>query len=305
MLWFPSFKGFEYSKLPIADAIQMVRDTPGYAVETLGPSSDGVNPIIGLRRENGSKPYIFIEGGIHGGHEWRTVYWVREFARLIANPEGPQYRLLKLLRESFSFYFVPCLNPYGYENGVRWNGNLKEHTFQNGETAIRGVDLNRNFDQFWDEYDPPEPGWGRKGDYPFSEVETQYIRDKVLELKPVFFADTHTWGSRTGATTYVTAPGKESLFPMAVRCVQNMKLVNGRTDIYYANPVNRRGQAHIWVAYQRSSLGLFPLTATPETGGGETEKEQARLGLNHLMLLCLYTYSWVYERNQRPTRLPA
>lgn len=299
MIWFKPFEGFPYTELPVADALAHVQATPGYAVENLGVSSDGANPVIGLRRENPGKPYIVIDGGIHGNHEWTTVYWTREFARLVANPEGSQYRLLTFLRDNFSWYFIPMLNPYGYVNKTRWNGNIQPVEFPDGVYDV-GVDLNRNFAQFWEEYEPETYNWGSKGTAPFSEVESQMLRDIILDTRPVAYVNCHTAGSQAGGKDYITAKGKEHLEQMGIRMVQNIKQVLGRDDFAYVNPVLERGQSHIWAAYQESSMGFTPYAHTLEAGGGESDEEQSRMGLNALTLISLYTYHWVYNRNMRP-----
>ena len=65
------------------------------------------------------------------------------------------------------------------------------------------MNLNRNYDNNWSNFDE-----ATRGSEPFSELETQYTRDKVLELKPVMVIDCHTSGvtpagidtSRNGGT---------------------------------------------------------------------------------------------------------
>lgn len=79
---------------------------------------------------------------------------------------------------AYELWFVPVLNVWGYENRARKNAN--------------GVDLNRNYDFRWERciaagQDCANPSSAfYRGPAPFSEPETQAIRDLVLEQRPLF-----------------------------------------------------------------------------------------------------------------------
>lgn len=77
---------------------------------------------------------------------------------------------LMYLRHNFDFVIMPVENPWGFNNGKRQN--------------VNGVDVNRNFDNNWSAY----PDYGQwhsnyKGTAPFSEKESQYIRDVLIQHK--------------------------------------------------------------------------------------------------------------------------
>jgi hypothetical protein len=88
----------------------------------------------------------------------------------------------------WTLFFVPCMNPDGYKLNTR---NL-ENIGPNGNT----VNLNRNFDWFWNEYteDPTES----KGSAAASEIEAQNLLDYLTTGNygnpvPVgFFMDLHS-----------------------------------------------------------------------------------------------------------------
>jgi len=88
-------------------------------------------------------------------------------------PQG-EYAIEEYLKEKdFStiknkLYFIPCLNPWGKERGVRTNKN--------------GVDLNRNY---------PTKNWKLttkdeyySGESPASEVETKFMMEFLDQLRP-------------------------------------------------------------------------------------------------------------------------
>lgn len=82
--------------------------------------------------------------------------------------------LLEYIRWNVRIIVVPLMNPWGFDNRSRYNAN--------------GVDLNRNYDLGWQEEDSQH-----KGVAPFSEKETQYIRDLILtHSDAIHFFDYHT-----------------------------------------------------------------------------------------------------------------
>ncbi|WP_319480811.1 DUF2817 domain-containing protein [uncultured Draconibacterium sp.] len=72
-------------------------------------------------------------------------------------------------------FFIPCLNPWGKERGVRGNQN--------------GVDLNRNYPtKNWIETEKDE---NYSGQNPASEIVTQQMIDLLEELKPEIILTLH------------------------------------------------------------------------------------------------------------------
>ena len=87
--------------------------------------------------------------------------------------------LTKYLRY-VDFWYVPLMNPYGYENYIRNNAN--------------DVNLNRDFPCMW-EYDSSEHN--KTGNYSLSQVETQYIYNLMVNNKDkiLFICNKHDTGS--------------------------------------------------------------------------------------------------------------
>lgn len=73
-----------------------------------------------------SKPSVLVSAGIHG-EEPAGVFAILEFMR----------RYMRKYLDRFSFYVFPCINPFGFERGIRGNKD--------------GFDLNRQFE----DNDPP------------------------------------------------------------------------------------------------------------------------------------------------------
>ena len=100
--------------------------------------------------------------------------------------------MLKYLYENVRIKIIPIINPWG------WNQSPKKYGNSNG------VNINRNFDckddngnSIWDSfptYTPSQNEWNVKGSSPFSESETQILKNWVLKNKDVaeFWIDCHT-----------------------------------------------------------------------------------------------------------------
>ncbi|MCX6233139.1 MAG: M14 family zinc carboxypeptidase [Bacteroidetes bacterium] len=99
-------------------------------------------------------------------------------------------------------FVVPCMNPDGWNYVVDsslvypwWRKNLHDNN-GNGlfDPYFDGVDLNRNYD-FWWEYGDPQPSSETyRGPAPFSEMETMAKRDFILTHKPVMSITYHSYG---------------------------------------------------------------------------------------------------------------
>ncbi|MFM7176490.1 MAG: M14 family zinc carboxypeptidase [Bacteroidota bacterium] len=99
-------------------------------------------------------------------------------------------------------YFIPCLNPDGYlyneftdpQGGGLWRKNRRDNL--NGSF---GVDLNRNYGYNWgfDDQGSSPDGFSEthRGNSPFSEPETQLIRDFVNSRQFKIALNYHTYGN--------------------------------------------------------------------------------------------------------------
>jgi len=109
---------------------------------------------------------------------------------------------VKYLVDNLELYFIPCVNPDGYIRNSTTNPNgggmHRKNCRQTGATNI-GVDLNRNYGYMWG-YDnvgssPNIESETYRGTGPFSEPETQAIKN-FTELKQFkFIVDYHCYGN--------------------------------------------------------------------------------------------------------------
>lgn len=123
--------------------------------------------------------------------EPRVIYLGNHHAREIITIEIPLYILFHLvdnygvdsritdLVDNREFYIIPVVNPDGREY-VEHVGDWRKNRRDNGDGTY-GVDLNRNYGYMWGYDDigssPNTEDWTYRGPGPFSEPETQAVRD--------------------------------------------------------------------------------------------------------------------------------
>ena len=206
---------------PIARTAAVMRPTPAptpiHSVLTrrlLGLSSQGW-PIESYQIGQGPLRLAFI-GGIHGGYEWNTILLAYHAISFFAShPEQ--------VPVSISLYIVPSANPDGQAAVVGHAGRFAPSEIVSdtipGRFNGNNVDLNRNWDCNW----VPTGLWGDQevsaGTAPFSEPETQILRDFLTthpmdavvfwhSAKPGVFAggcDTPSPQANTLANVYAAA----------------------------------------------------------------------------------------------------
>ncbi|MCK4266693.1 MAG: hypothetical protein KAX31_05385, partial [Thermoplasmata archaeon] len=128
------------------------------------------------------KPGVLIEANIHA-REWSTNVAAAYFMWLMLDSYDTNDTIHWLFNNR-RIYVLPMANPDGYiydGDGVyadrsMWRKNRNDTT----PTSAIGVDLNRNWDIEWASGDPDPFSNTYHGEAPFSEYETQAIRDFIL-----------------------------------------------------------------------------------------------------------------------------
>jgi hypothetical protein len=138
-------------------------------------------PILRYRLGQGQNVLVLV-GGMHGGYEWNTILLAEKMrAHLIDNPD--------LIPPSLAIDLIPNANPDGLYAVTGSSDNSFDPPVD-FEATIPGrfngryVDLNRNWDCGWQ----PTALWGSEpvngGAAPFSEPETEALRDFFLAIEP-------------------------------------------------------------------------------------------------------------------------
>nr|WP_285864325.1 M14 family metallopeptidase [Lederbergia lenta] len=120
--------------------------------------------------EYGYDKTIYIGAGVHGT-EWAGKLAMLRIAQIIcekwkANPQ------ISYLRNNVRLVIIPIVNPWGHDNKALVNSNSKANT------QGKGVNLNRNHDAM--RFNTiMSAGSDHNGDYPFSEKETQWVKETI------------------------------------------------------------------------------------------------------------------------------
>ena len=132
---------------------------------------------------------LFITCAIHGWEHYGTYIMYKLFERLLDDskitPNMFELRKTRIL-------CIPIANPWG----LMADNHSGVNPTRRGNS--RGVDLNRNFDYRWD---LNSGNFGlSKGDSPFSEKETQYIKQIFEEYKITHYLDLHSFNNSSSET---------------------------------------------------------------------------------------------------------
>jgi len=156
-------------------------NNPDYiAVETIGKDTSNTYDVYRytFTPKNYSKT-CYIDAGIHGD-ERTNVFALCNIMEMITDAYDAKHPYFAEVREGVRFVVIPVVNPWGFQAGSRLN--------------VNEVDINRNFSFRWNEF-VPTSSIDYKGTNYFSEKESQYIRDTLLQYNPDFYFNLHNTNS--------------------------------------------------------------------------------------------------------------
>jgi len=150
---------------------------PDLSLQAEGPCSDG-RQIWSFSIGDETNPTMYFGAAIHGW-EWENAFGLLRLAEILC--ETPKVEGLDTRK--LHFKIVPIQNPWGYDHFTRQNA--------------RGVDLNRNFDCHWEQFQDAQDvmmpwDYTYKGTKPASERETQIIQGMIDRYAPLCVIDFHT-----------------------------------------------------------------------------------------------------------------
>lgn len=139
--------------------------------------------------------------GMHHAREPMSIMNLIFFMHYILQNYASDQEVQDLV-DNTELYFVPCINPDGYEYNRTTNpngGGMWRKNRRNNGNGTFGVDLNRNYGYQWG-YDnsgssPTTSSDTYRGPSAFSEPETQIIRDFCLSRQFVTALNDHAYGN--------------------------------------------------------------------------------------------------------------
>jgi len=152
-------------------------NTGNEPVSAIGSSVNG-NTITAHQYGNGDTDLLIV-GGIHGGYSANTTLVARELLKEVKSDPS-------IIPDTVTLHIIPLLNPDGLNSTVGSSDSFDVNDIpsnQNdrisGRFNANNVDLNRNFDCNWQSTGVWQNRDVSGGDSPFSEPESQALRDYV------------------------------------------------------------------------------------------------------------------------------
>jgi len=268
-------------------------------IEQIGTSAWGNLPILAARltgAQSTSKPAVLVVGDIHTREPFGIEIGLDLVTQLGAG-YGVDSATTRLLDDA-ELWVVPAMNPGGWGHLSRgFPGYMRKNLADvNGDGVptpsplypiewdrepllapvidtiyLEGIDLNRNFDPQWkletgSDSGSPIPGMHKyRGPHPFSEPETQAIRDLALRERFVFSLFYHEPGDRfyflrgtaeedlfTQLAERVGRPGRKQPGDWSGCSLAFMYLEAGTIDFTIEGATHARGDAE-WLLAPRAA----------------------------------------------------
>ena len=278
-------ESWNYSQTnPFPNYTDMIKHTDerllplGFEKESIGLSQDGEFTMYAYKI-NLDKPVFWLDSNIHGS-EWWTCYYCLDFIESVWNNSYFDKKISKSIKENFGVYYIPSVNPWGYQN-VRY--------YQS-----RGVNLNRNFDNLFNEYVAGNEQWegnDYKGEYAESEQETKNIVSAFNRIKPYLAINCHT---TTGDGNGVDMNAKYPQYKILTKDIHNsLKLTYPE-----AGTLEWNGQfspsAQGWYGKQQSKEGTNVITTILEH---QSDTTKYNIGFTTLFIIALTVIN--YKNNKQ------
>jgi hypothetical protein len=205
-----------------------------------GREISGVEIAEGVKADDG-RPTFFLMG-VHHAREWPSAEAAMEFAHLLAKGSSNP-RIASILREE-RVVIVPVVNVDGFVRNTR-------------RTATN-VDMNRNYGFGWGE-SPPFQGSG-----PFSEPETQNMRELISARQVTTFLTVHTCLANMLYPPLQHKAGLPQDIDRFRAFAGAMSLQNGYPHLTSADDFETTGEAIDWSYYATRGLGVtVEICSTP------------------------------------------
>ncbi|MEB3197693.1 MAG: M14 family metallopeptidase [Candidatus Sericytochromatia bacterium] len=160
----------------------------------IGKSFEG-QPVLAARitaKPKENLPAVRLTGGVHA-RELVPVELMRNLSKTLVEGYGKDATVTRLL-DTRHVWVVPVVNPDGRVRVQQGNAMWRKNTRPTGGMGGGGVDINRNADDHWQQGDSSKWSDAYRGEAPFSEPETQAIRDLALKVRFKASFDVHCYG---------------------------------------------------------------------------------------------------------------
>ena len=245
---------------------------------TLAHTSHQGRPVEGLEittnpTARDGKP-VYLQLGMHHAREWPSAEYPLEWAYELIQDYRAGDPSTRTLVENVRTIIVPVVNPDGF-NFSREDGQMKGHgggfSGFNGSDAefhrknctaascvvAGGVDLNRNYGDLWG-----GPGASSnpavetyRGTGPFSEPESQNIRELISGRQVVMMISNHTFSNEILRQPGVLSEGPTPDETLYKAVGDEMAAENGYANVFSYTMGDHVGTTDGWSYYTTGGLG--------------------------------------------------
>lgn len=184
-----------------------------------------------VSRDEDEAEVLFL--GCHHAREWISVEVPYLLAKYLVENYS-QKPAIKTLVDYSQIWIIPLLNPDGLEYSIHFYRYWRKNRRNNGDGSY-GVDLNRNYSYKWgldnEGSSPLSFSNVYRGKYPFSEPETQAVRDLCSTRKFQALISYHNYSQvilYPWGYTNVPSFKNKLLEEMAAQMSKLIQAVNGR-----------------------------------------------------------------------------
>ena len=205
--------------------------------------------------DEGEPKILFV--GCHHAREWISVEVPYLIADYLVNNYGVDPAVTAAI-EAAEIWILPVANPDGFD--YTWNGN---RYWRKNRRSPYGVDLNRNYGYMWggpgSSSSPSSETY--RGEAPFSEPETQAIRDLIADGGFTFIMSYHSYGNMVlypWGYTSASAPARARMGDIA-ETMEGMMDAVGQSYIYgptYSTIYTVSGDTTDWFLGEHNRMAM-------------------------------------------------
>jgi hypothetical protein len=239
--------------------------------------------------------------GCHHAREWISVDVPFLIAKYLLENYATDTLVTRLVNKS-EIWIVPMINPDGHQYSVTTDRLWRKNRRNNGDGTF-GVDLNRNYSYQWG-------GPGSSGDTyseiyrgpsPFSEPETQAVRDFLQQVSPRALISYHNFSQLilyAWGYTYSAAPDKALLDSLAVvmahkiRSVHGVNYTAGQSSTLYLASGDTVDWLYALLGVPAYTIELRPASSFP---GFELPEDQIQPTFEENLPAALFLMNWIIQ----------
>jgi murein tripeptide amidase MpaA len=244
---------------------------------------------------------VFLGG--HHAREWIAVDVPFLLAKQLLDQYGTDTTITRLVNHA-EIWVVPLVNPDGHQYSVATDRLWRKNRRNNGDGSF-GVDLNRNYSYQWGGPGSSSDTFSEiyRGAAPFSEPETQAVRDFLRQHRPRSLISYHSYSQLVlypWGYTNTPAPDEALMQNLAVAIADRIRVVHNvrytpeqSSDLYLAS-----GDTTDWL-YGEFGVPNFTIELRPQSTppGFQLPESEIAPTFEENLPAALYLIDWAIQQH--------